>query len=375
MKGRDKNVTDWIARPILIYDITMNSREQNILQRAYIAIYDSKSLDLTEILLSQFTLVYGPSIKHPVLRYAVCAFRSRWEYDSQSIQEYVCRSQDALQTRLRQTVDLDEGDLFSLYFLACIYKFIDRDRFIAHLNGFVRLLTHFASQCNGCRFSHLRAFWVLVADDFIHSDFFFHSQFHRQLVYNLCLALYEVIEPESMKDPFNYMEQFSDLPCASELLLRRALRREHLMLREALENRFQNETQSQPYDKFCAPVALHRTDEEWMYIIQRLDSDFRKVLTTYQHDNRLREENARRCLDCLFYVHLSRIFHTMLKSPHVEDSFVSPKSASALELFHRHILTVECSLDLSELWNTLIKRLIQGSGEQKCGSIALLECM
>src|SRR5579862_2303706 len=109
------------SRAITVYDSAIELHEVQLLQIAYSRTFKHyRYVNRLMELFTKLAFVYGPSISHPSLRYAVCAYISSWS-DIPTIpvsMEYSQRAVQALRRRLNEPTSVDEGDLFAVSLLA-----------------------------------------------------------------------------------------------------------------------------------------------------------------------------------------------------------------------------------------------------------------
>lgn len=326
----------------------------------------SKPRNLMNHLLNRFMLIYGQSINHPTLRYALCAIQGRDNEDFQTEQEYIRRVRETLRVRLNQPADLDEGDLFSIFYLIWLSSPVE-DCFDTHVYGLTSLLKYFAKWWSRYRNSPLKGFWpVLVTTVFSmvsSGDHSRHCQSGRNLVYNLHLALGEINEFNSMKANVSYPKHNSDIKHLSNTILFMYLNREYVMLRLTLEFRCQRQTPSGSFYNCSGSVAMGLPDVDYVQIIQSLNSECERLFAAWQnHDVRSVKQLSTSTLPfnelsshlrALFHVHLSRILLHLLNSPSIEENFASLEFTSAFKSFHSYMVSMENFWHHPSLWDKM----------------------
>lgn len=154
-----------LSRPVTVYDSSIDPMDAHILQRGFRVFNDSSFL--TRVLIPKFALAYGPSITHPSLRQAVILF-CRTQFPEFSEPNHITlqrrRACLALGRRLKRPNILDEGDLFSAYFIALHCKLQRSDKAEKHMEGVLALTKHlltFGSVSN----STFYIFWRMLMWD------------------------------------------------------------------------------------------------------------------------------------------------------------------------------------------------------------------
>jgi hypothetical protein len=163
------------SRPVLVYDESVDETAVRLLQWAYLNANspDIPSQNLLR-LFTKFAFVYGPSISHPSLRHAACAYLSdglrfgKPPTGMHGYREFSALAVEALERRLRNPAVIDEGDLFAVSLLAMPVHIIGQVKFTMHMDGFNALAVHLSNNARNKGQKHtLRIFWPLVRDEMI----------------------------------------------------------------------------------------------------------------------------------------------------------------------------------------------------------------
>lgn len=106
------------SRPISNYDPSIDSAETYLLQRVYLNPSALDNISQPELrLILKIAIVYGHSIRHPILRQAVVLFcLPIWSgmVTHDQLEEQRCRTRYALRARMNDPTKLDEGDLLAM---------------------------------------------------------------------------------------------------------------------------------------------------------------------------------------------------------------------------------------------------------------------
>jgi hypothetical protein len=157
------------SRAISNYDPSIDSAETYLLQRAYLdpsALDNISQLELRLIL--KIALVYGHSIRHPILRQAVVLFcLPIWSDGQSKVEEQRRRTRNALKCRLNGPVKLDEGDLLSVFLVHRHYTISASDGNTTeakrHAEGFFSLINFLQSAGRSDKHFALQGLWPFLA--------------------------------------------------------------------------------------------------------------------------------------------------------------------------------------------------------------------
>jgi hypothetical protein len=113
------------------------------------------------------TLDYGPSITHPSLRQAVCAFTCSRLPQKEFVREleYTQLACNALARRLQTPPVIDEGDLFTAVLLVKLVRWHGGD-YLAQIEGVLALMEHLYHKAGGDISKYTFAkFWPMMRDE------------------------------------------------------------------------------------------------------------------------------------------------------------------------------------------------------------------
>jgi hypothetical protein len=158
------------------YDPSITQQDAQLLQFAY----------SQDHLVKLFADLYGPSIAHKSLRYAVCAYARIFmaycpELTPPEEPEvlWVQRAISTLARRLPEPDEIDEGDLFCSFLLARCHSFPrvtreqeERAAFSMHVNGVLTIMRHLSNRADDIRrLPTFRSFWLLIRDVLIQDTY------------------------------------------------------------------------------------------------------------------------------------------------------------------------------------------------------------
>ena len=203
------------ARPVLLYDPEIDPKEVQVLQFAYLHAFELPHQE--EYLLRLLKLfsgedLFGISIKHPTLRFAVCTYSSCFmEYtDSFDHLLYYGRAVEALRFRLLNPESIDEGGLFAVALLAMWAgnMCLDTD-YIKHVHGFLSLMKYLSRKPD----NKLAVFWPMARDEIILHAYDLSSETGDGIVnsvtHTLCRSTHEVGGAEALQQRQDYMTALS----------------------------------------------------------------------------------------------------------------------------------------------------------------------
>jgi hypothetical protein len=157
------------------YNPSVDSKYLRLLEWVYRNEFSPSLHGATRVfaLIQKFTGLYGPSVLHPSLRYAVCAYSAFShsgppEYDEYNTEEFVQRTRAVLKQRFNDITLLDEGDLFAVFLLA-MCESDELDSFYIHLEGFVSFLEFlFGKNQENLPSDTFSAFWRAAHDELVY---------------------------------------------------------------------------------------------------------------------------------------------------------------------------------------------------------------
>ena len=158
------------SKQISLYYAPTEPKEEHILQFAFVHAFEQAHQEQSLMrLFTKFVLVYGPTISHPSLHHALCAYVGHWSgiASDDDQEEYHRRATQSLQRKLNDPPSIEEGDLFAVSLLA-MWASCHRmnDRFTAHTRGFTALMNHLR-QNTPPMLSTLSVFWPMARDEII----------------------------------------------------------------------------------------------------------------------------------------------------------------------------------------------------------------
>ena len=162
------------SRPVLLYDRDIDPKEVQVLQFAYTHAFEIPHQEqylLRLLRIFAHADVYGLSIKHPALRYAVCTYSGCYMEHPESFSQlqYYGRALKALKRKLSDPASVDEGDLFAIALLAMWSgNMCMDDEFQWHTRGFIAMMDHLTHKASTDTSSNrLSIFWPMARDELI----------------------------------------------------------------------------------------------------------------------------------------------------------------------------------------------------------------
>jgi hypothetical protein len=190
------------SRTITPYDASIEPADVQALQAAYL--FTTEPFNPRQALFSllrRLAYVYGQSISHPCLRYAICAFSSGYIMGDPSVAfEYSQKACQALKRRLYKPALIDEGDLFATALLT-LCPGLKSSEFMPHMEGFMAIMRHLTEMVGGHVESYaLAPFWTLVKDEITS----FLSFPDEDLISRWSNAIYEVFGHQTFHERTSY---------------------------------------------------------------------------------------------------------------------------------------------------------------------------
>jgi len=200
---------------VRLYDPGIDPKEVQVLQFAYLHAFELPHEE--EYLLRLLKLfssedLFGISIKHPTLRFAVCAYSSCFMEHADSFDHllYYGRAVEALRFKLQNPTSIDEGDLFAVALLAMWAgnMCLDTD-YTKHVHGFLSLMKHLSGNTD----NQLAVFWPMARDEIILHAYDLSSETGEGIVnsvtHTLCRSTHDVGGPEVLQQRQDYMTALS----------------------------------------------------------------------------------------------------------------------------------------------------------------------
>jgi len=159
---------DTPSRALTVYDSDLTERDAWVLQGSKLLASDpDHSFQPMFMFFQKLSLGYGPSISHPALRHAICAFTCSRLPKKEYIREleYTQLACNALSRRLQNPTALNEGDLFTAVLLVKLVRW-QGGEYLPQIDGAVALMEHlYAKAKEDVRAYMFAPFWTMMRDE------------------------------------------------------------------------------------------------------------------------------------------------------------------------------------------------------------------
>lgn len=335
------------SRPVQLYDPEIDPKEVQVLQFAYLHAFELPHQE--EYLLRLLKLfsnedLWGLSIKHPALRFAVCTYSSCFMEHADSFDHlwYYSRAVETLRLKLQSPGSIDEGDLFAVGLLAmwagnmCL-----DDDFIKHTQGFISLKKHLSQKATD---NKLSIFWLMAHDELILHAFDLSSEdgdgIVNSVTHTLCRDTHEIGGREALQLRQAYMTALGrpKTSAFSALGLLETSWQQYFVLRGCLKLKAQDRTgEYRPYiASILAGVesALEPFDDE------KLLSTFEKDMEEFKERKGFTRFSLQSNATGILCVLLCRLLVLVLEAPSINHGLYSLDgiaTATKIVLFVNHV--------------------------------------
>ena len=194
------------------YDSSITTREVYLLQSIYVEAGRENRRQIRILrLLTNLAFVYDPSISHPSLRRAACAWISGWHFENHPDRDsYRWSAVQALRRRLNNPSVIDEGDLFAVLWLTLLSGVYARDiEFTTHIQGFLAVMKHLSQKARGdAHLYRLAILWPLLRDEIVlyGLDLFLGGRgtVMDTIIYEMCRPSYGLAGRKALRESQEY---------------------------------------------------------------------------------------------------------------------------------------------------------------------------
>jgi hypothetical protein len=355
------------SRPVHLYDPEVDPKEVQVLQFAYLHAFELPHQE--EYLLRLLKLfsnedMWGLSIKHPALRFAVCTYSSCFMDHADSFDHlwYYSRAVKTLRLKLQSPDSIDEGDLFAVALLAmwagnmCL-----EDDFIKHTQGFMSLKKHLSTTASK---NKLSIFWPMAQDELILHAFDLSSEdgdgIVNSVTHTLCRATHEIGGHEALQQRQVYMTALGRQPNSafSALGLLETSWQQYFILRGCLKLRAQDRTWQ--YHAYIVSILAGVQSALEPFDDAELLSKFGKDMIEFKERKGFTRFSLQSNATGILCVLLCRLLVLVLEAPSINQGLYSLDGIAAATKILLFVNRVDAfghrsqNNDTSTLWNKIV---------------------